>query len=178
MTGGTFRTCTKVRTDHVPKYVRYQTKRWEWHRASWKLRLFTPDSIISISTHCAGVQSLNLWGCRNIIDATNKSIYIFCTRLQSLNCDSAVAVQYSRTGLPMYHHPKEPLVMSIQYTTCLIWYYYVTHMSSVMSLKDLPFFMRIWIRSFTCVRCPPKILFGIISYLNIVLTWSLACFLL
>jgi hypothetical protein len=78
-------------------------------------------------------------------------------------------------SLPIHHHPKEPLVMSIQYTTCLIWYYYVTHMSSVMSLKDLPFFMHIWIRSFTCVRCPPKILFGIISYLNIVLTWLLAC---
>ena len=93
-------------------------------------------------------------------------------------CDSWIAVQYSRAGLPMYHHPKEPLVMSIQYTTCLIWYYYVTHMSSVMSLEDLPFFMHIWIRSFTRVRYPPKILFGIISYLNIVLTWLLACFLL
>ena len=71
MTGGTFRTCTKVSTEHVTEHIRYQTKRWEWHRTSWKSRLFTPDSIISISTHCAGLPSLNLWGCRNITDASN-----------------------------------------------------------------------------------------------------------
>ena len=57
----------------------------------------------------------------------NKSESRYLRVLMYRLCDSWIAEQYSRAGLPMYHHPKEPLVMSIQ-STCLVWYYYVTHM--------------------------------------------------
>ena len=45
-------------------------------------------SIISISTHCAGLKELNLWGCRNITDAGIISLQIQASYqylLQSLN---------------------------------------------------------------------------------------------
>ena len=42
-------------------------------------------SIILISTHCTGLESLNLEGSRQITDASIISLSSFCTGLQSLN---------------------------------------------------------------------------------------------
>jgi hypothetical protein len=47
----------------------------------------TDASIISISTHCTGLQSLNLDQCHQITDASIVSISTHCTVLQSLDLD-------------------------------------------------------------------------------------------
>jgi len=45
----------------------------------------TDASIISISTHCNGLQSLNLWDCHNITDASIISISENSTGLKRLD---------------------------------------------------------------------------------------------
>jgi len=48
----------------------------------------TDASIISISTHCTGLQSLHLDGCDQITDASIISISTHCTGLQSLHLEN------------------------------------------------------------------------------------------
>ena len=47
--------------------------------------LITDVSIISISTHCTGLQSLNLWSCHQITDASIISISENCTGLKEFD---------------------------------------------------------------------------------------------
>ena len=44
----------------------------------------TDASIISISTHCTGLQSMKVSGCEQLADASIISIAVHCARLQSL----------------------------------------------------------------------------------------------
>ena len=66
----------------------------------------TDTSIISISNHCTGLQSLNLEICRNITDASIISISENCTGLQRLDVSgtnitdaSLIAIAKNCTGL-------------------------------------------------------------------------------
>ena len=63
----------------------------------------TDSSIISISTYCTGLQSLNLSSCDQITDASIKSISVNCTGLQSVNLEryyqSSDASSENCTGL-------------------------------------------------------------------------------
>jgi len=52
----------------------------------------TDASIISISTHCTGLQSLHLVGCGQITVACIISISTHCTGLQSLNLGNCVQI--------------------------------------------------------------------------------------
>ena len=69
----------------------------------------TDASIISISTHCTGLQSLNLCGCHQITDASIISISTHITGLQSLNLQwchqitdaSIISVSTNCTGLKL-----------------------------------------------------------------------------
>ena len=69
--------------------------------------LITDESIIVISTHCTGLQSLKLGCCRQITDASIKPISVNCTGLQLLNLewcdnisdDSLIAIAMNCTGL-------------------------------------------------------------------------------
>ena len=50
--------------------------------------IITDSSIISISTYCTGLQSLNLSSCYQLTDANINSISTHCTGLQTFNLSS------------------------------------------------------------------------------------------
>jgi len=76
---------------------------------SYELISYPSDArIISISTHCSGLQSLNLYGCGKISDASIISISENCTWLKRLdvscakiNDASLISIAKNCTGLQL-----------------------------------------------------------------------------
>ena len=114
---------TQIQTVH-PRLISYMDLRW--YSFDWYATLGLPneDTTIYVLQYQYGAWvNNNHKTIRLKFDITGDK-HIFNPKITK-----SIFIHYKkyRAGLPIHHHPNEPLIMSVQ-STCPIWYYDLTHM--------------------------------------------------